>query len=248
MTLGTDVPMQTGSQPKYARFSRRLQAVLIDTILISLTLVGVLLVAVALESSNIGRLLGFSLVAALLLYEPLMVSLSGGTVGHLLRNLRVVDNRSRRNVSFPKAVARTVIKSLLGLYSFVSMALTRRYQAVHDLFTNSSVQIRDAARARPYHYYREQPDIAKPGMPSVARRIVVIGVYLLFGFAVYALVLLGLMSTGLLSEACFFDDRCSAGDSTLQWLSGLAWLGVSVSCIIRGWRGRLPGGRVRSQK
>ena len=52
--------------------------------------------------------------------------MAGGTVGHMLCNLRVVDDRSGRNVGIPKAIARVIIKSLLGWYSFISMATTRR--------------------------------------------------------------------------------------------------------------------------
>jgi len=43
-----------------------------------------------------------------------LISLTGGTIGHRRVNLRVVDDRTRGNVSFPKAVARTVVKGVLG--------------------------------------------------------------------------------------------------------------------------------------
>ena len=93
------------------------------------------------------------MVTAVLLYEPVLVSFTGGTVGHHLTNLRVVDDRGG-NVSFLKACARMVVKDLLGWCSFVILMATSRNQAIHDLVTRSTVQIRDLAKAlpRPIHH------------------------------------------------------------------------------------------------
>ena len=52
--------------------------------------------------------------------------------------MRVVDDRGG-NVSFIKALARMIIKSLLSWYSFLAMAMTSRHQAVHDLLPRSTV-------------------------------------------------------------------------------------------------------------
>lgn len=162
----------TSIEPAYGRFSRRLKAVVIDSIVIMLLLVTTLLVAVSAGSDRIGRILGFTLVAVWLLYEPLLVSFVGSTIGHYRTNLRVVDNRSHGNISFVKAVVRVFIKSMLGLYSFVTMATTSRHQAVHDLLTGATVQIRDRSKARPHDYValRATPT----AMPSVGRRVLVI--------------------------------------------------------------------------
>ena len=106
-----------------------------------LLLVTVLCVAISSDSDRIGRILGFAFLGIWLLYEPLLVSVTGSTIGHYATNLRVVDNRSHGNISFVKAVVRMIIKSALGLYSFITMATTSRYQAMHDLLTRSTVQI-----------------------------------------------------------------------------------------------------------
>jgi uncharacterized RDD family membrane protein YckC len=131
----------------YVRFTRRVQAVLVDTIIFMIVLAGALAVAVAFASDNIARIVGFTVAATWLFYEPMLVSLTGGTIGHYLYNMRVVDDRGG-NVNFLKTVARVVIKSLLGWYSFVAMAMTHRHQAIHDLLTSSTVQIRDLAKAQ----------------------------------------------------------------------------------------------------
>jgi uncharacterized RDD family membrane protein YckC len=55
----------------YARFTRRVQGVLIDSIIFMLILVGALIAAVSLASDNVGRILGVTFIATWLLYEPL---------------------------------------------------------------------------------------------------------------------------------------------------------------------------------
>lgn len=142
-----------------------------------LLLVGALLAAVAANSDHIGRILGFTLISIFLLYEPLLVSLTGSTVGHYLTNWRVVDNRTQGNVGFPKAAARLVIKALLGIYSFITMATTSRHQAVHDLMTRSTVQIRNRSKASSHHYAAERTELLSAGMPSRLRRVLVISAY-----------------------------------------------------------------------
>ena len=96
---------------------------MIDYIVISLLFAGALTVAVAFKSDSIRRIVGFSAAAIWLLYEPLLVSLTGSTLGHLYCNIRVVDNRGG-NISFAKAVLRTVLKTAFGWLSFLTMAVT----------------------------------------------------------------------------------------------------------------------------
>ena len=128
-----------------------MQGVFIDAIIFMLILAVALMLAVWFASDHIARILGVTVAATWLFYEPLLVSLTGGTIGHYLCNMRVVDD-DRGNIGFVKAVARMIIKSLLGWYSFLAMAMTSRHQAVHDLLTRSTVQMRDLAKAEPYHF------------------------------------------------------------------------------------------------
>jgi hypothetical protein len=181
---------------------------------------------------------------ALLLYEPILVSFTGGTLGHYFSNLRVVDERNGGNVSFLKACARVVIKGLLGWYSFIAMTATRRNQAVHDLLTRSTVQIRDPAKASPHQYITERVELAATGMPSRPRRVAVIcGCYLLLIFAAYIGVLAGLMAMGGLSSRCIDNNYCSSGERLVSLAVPLALLAASALCIALGWRGRLFGAR-----
>jgi uncharacterized RDD family membrane protein YckC len=243
MAAGAGAAQAAGDQTKYARFSRRLRGMMIDFVLFMVAMVVALQLAVAFNSNDLARVIGFGFIAGFFLYEPLMVAFAGGTVGHYLSNLRVVDDRSNGNVSLLKAIARVVIKALLGLYSFISMTAARRHQAVHDLLTRSTVQLRDPAKALPHHYIRERLELSSPGMPSRARRTLVIVLYLL-GSVILLVLLMGvLVDTGLYSRMCVGFGRCSANDRLLDAVVGLISLVVWAFCIGLGWRGRLWGAR-----
>ena len=227
----------------YARFSRRLRGVMIDTMLYLAALVGALFTAVATASDDLNRLLGYGLVLALLLYEPLLVWLTGSTIGHFYSNLRVVDDASHGNVSFPKALARAVIKGILGWYSFLSMAVTRRHQALHDLLTRSTVQMRDPAKAHSHHFVGERPALTSPAMPSRMRRVLVIAAYLVLVTALLVIAQSGLVLTGVISRSCALEDRCTLADKYVTLGLGLGWLALVALCLFLGWRGRLFGAR-----
>jgi hypothetical protein len=237
----------TSSQalPKYARFARRLRGLALDFILFLVLMVCALQIAVAFNQNDLARVLGFSLVIGFFLYEPLLVSLFGGTVGHYLSNIKVVDDRTNGNVSFLKAVGRVVIKTILGWYSFISMVATRRHQAVHDLLTRSTVQIRDPSIARGGGFAIERVELSSSGMPSVPRRIAIIVLYLLLVFVAAMLLFFALVLVGLISDECLRrEDWCSRTDNLVISGLGLCMLIVLVLCLGFGWRGRLWGARM----
>jgi uncharacterized RDD family membrane protein YckC len=224
--------------PRYARFSRRLRAMLLDWIITLIVMFGALLLAAAMGNDNVSRALGVAVVIALLLYEPVLVSYTGGTLGHFFAILRVVDARNGGNISFPKACARGAIKGLLGLHSFVTLAATRPNQAVHDLLTRSTVQIRDPAKAFPGQYMTERAEPAAANMPSGLRRVMVIFAYLLLMFVADAV-----MMAGSLSPACIDSNFCSAGERMVGFAAGIMPLALAALLIGLGWKGRLLGAR-----
>jgi uncharacterized RDD family membrane protein YckC len=226
----------------YVRFTRRVQAVLVDTIIFMIILAAALAVAVSSASDNIARIVGFTVAATWLFYEPLLVSLTGGTIGHYLYNMRVVDDRGG-NVNFLKAVARVLIKSLLGWYSFVAIAMTYRHQAVHDLLTSSTVQIRDLAKAQPHHFRGRRETISPPGMPSFVQRGAIVAAYLLSCFVLFSLAMASLGPVGLVSRQCIDGEPCSTMEFVVLTLLWVAWAGASIWAAVAGWQGRLLGAR-----
>ena len=241
MGSGTEIyPMPA---PRYARFSRRLRAMLIDWIITLIVMFGAVWLAVSVGNDSLSRGLGILAVVVLVLYEPILVSRMGGTLGHLFTNLRVVDDRNGGNIGFARACARVVIKGVLGLYSFVTLAATRRNQAVHDLLTRSTVQIRDPAKALPGQYIAERTEFAAAGLPSRSRRIVVTCAYLLLMAALYLFVVGRIVAPAAISNACLEGDFCSGGERILSLFIGAGLLGLCAVCITLGWRGRLAGAR-----
>jgi hypothetical protein len=212
---------------------------MIDWIIFLVLMAAVLSITAALQSDHIGRILGFTFLALLFFYEPVLVPLTGGTIGHYLCNLRVVDDRTNGNIGFLKAAARATIKSVFGIYSFITMGTTLRHQALHDVLTRSTVQIRNFAKAKAFHYRTER---TISGVPSRVRRTSVIVLYLI---AIYVLVAIILDLS--VPEACLSQRACPIIGRV--WAFGLVsiWLAASVGCIIYGWRGKLYGCRVRPQ-
>jgi hypothetical protein len=195
------------------------------------------------RSDDFSRTLGILVVLMLVLYEPVLVSLTGGTLGHYFTNLRVMDERDQGNVSFLKALARFALKGLLGWYSFIVMTATRRNQTIHDLQTRSTVQIRNPAKARPNDYITERSDFQNPDMPPRPQRVAIICVYLLLAATVYGLVLAAARATGMLSPACMNNANCSEAGWLLNIAVALIWIAASAACVGLGWRGKLLGAR-----
>ena len=122
-------------------------------------------------------------------------------------------------------------------------AATSRNQAVHDLLTGSTVQIRDPAKALPGQYIIERTEFAATNTPSPRRRLAVISGYLLLTAIVYLLIICGIIAAGVISDGCIDRNVCSAGERILSLNLGLTLLGASAACIALGWRGRLIGAR-----
>jgi hypothetical protein len=229
--------------PQYARFTRRLRGIVIDWMIVTIMLFGALFIATTQRNDDVSRAIGILAVVVMILYEPVLVSLTGGTLGHYFSNLRVVDDGHGGNVSFLKALARLIVKSLLGWFSFLVMMATRRNQAIHDLMTRSTVQTRDAANAKPHHYIAERTDFEGPAMPSRLRRLGVISGYLLLLIFIFLAGYTAIVVIGGVSAACINGGNCPVSFKLFETAWSLAWLLGSAICIGLGWRGKLPGAR-----
>jgi len=123
------------------------------------------------------------------------------------------------------------------------MLTTRRSQAVHDLLTRSTVQIRDASKAGPKQFIRERTEFDSPVLPSRTRRALVIVAYIVVFTALYAAAALGIMAAGAVTLACLTDDRCTRGDEHVFTIAAALWMAGCIVALALGWRGRLYGAR-----
>jgi uncharacterized RDD family membrane protein YckC len=154
-----DAPPQNGEEGEaeagyflYAKIWPRMKAILVDGFVLAGAFVIAAVVGANLPGS--GGIAFVVWVAFWILYDPVMVSRTGGTVGHHLQNLRVVSDRTGGPPSLVIAFIRNVVKGLLGIVSLLAMAGSTRQKTLHDLVAGTTVQARDPQLARLGHFTR----------------------------------------------------------------------------------------------
>ena len=84
------------------------------------------------------RIIAFVLI--FFLYDPIFVSVFGGTIGHMMFGIRVKREKNhQKNILFPVAIVRFIVKILLGWISLVTISGNEKKQAIHDSFVGSVV-------------------------------------------------------------------------------------------------------------
>lgn len=83
------------------------------------------------------RMIAFAFI--FILYDPLMVTLFGSTVGHRISNLKVQRFDNGKKIHFGLAIIRFLIKATLGWVSFFTVSTSKNRQAIHDSIVNSIV-------------------------------------------------------------------------------------------------------------
>jgi uncharacterized RDD family membrane protein YckC len=224
---------------RYATFSRRFRAVVVDTAIVC---AGVAAIAIASDAINqvpgSGRIAWILMFSLLFLYEPLFIWRRGATIGHAMNHLVVVADATGRAPGLGQAFARYLIKAVLGLPSFVTMALSRKHQAVHDLLTRTTVQLAPSAAADLSDFHVERTEEVATPPPSRWRRTVVAFGYLIMIFVVYAIVL-----TAIDRHGCVRNHICSENMQMVADGLTLVWFAASLASIVVAWKGRLPGAR-----
>lgn len=224
---------------RYPTLRRRFQAFLIDSVIFLSCFVGI---AVLLADAELHGGIKFGLlVGIVLILEPGLVSVTGATVGHHLRGLRVEDAASGANLDIFRAVLRFAAKSILGLPSLLFVAVTRRHQAIHDYLSHSIVILRNPELYASHQALPERVDSGQYVLPSRGRRMAAIrGYSFLSLFPVSILVL-------TIEEICLRQTWCSIPSALLDLLSSVIWTALLIFLIVVGWQGRLWGSmRTRS--
>lgn len=228
----------------YASLLRRHQALVVDAVLYAVILVAALFAPGVLElQPGTTRIILIAMIAFFLLYEPVLVSLKGGTLGHHVLGLRVVDADSGERIHFGRSLIRTFVKGFLGIISFMAMLVSRRAQAIHDLASDSVVIVADAAHAASIDLASPASPGDEAGLPSKPRRVVVIMAY-----SAATIVVLLIMLALMVTPACFDTERCTMLESLWMEAVGWVWLAATACFVIYGWRGKLFGARARAVK
>ncbi len=123
----------------YPGVSVRVKAVVTDSIMLVVFMLGVsYLFEVLGNVPDWARVMAF--VFIFILYDPLLTSTLGGTIGHMLFGIRVKrEKNQQKNILFPLAVIRFVVKALLGWISLLTVSGNKKGKAIHDLIIGSVV-------------------------------------------------------------------------------------------------------------
>lgn len=127
----------------YPGVSDRIKAVIADTFI----LVGMMIIITYIfaEFENVpdnARIIAFIFIFGL--YDPLLTSLLGGTLGHMMFGIRVKrTNNESKNILFPLAFLRYVVKASLGWVSLITVSANEKSKAIHDYLVGSVVVYKD---------------------------------------------------------------------------------------------------------
>lgn len=123
----------------YPGVSERVKAAIVDGIFL---VVMIIVVTLLFDSMNYegetGRIIAF--VCVFILYDPLLISLAGATLGHLAFGIRVKRQKDQsKNIILPLAIIRYVLKALLGVISLITVGMNPMRLAIHDSAVGSVV-------------------------------------------------------------------------------------------------------------
>ena len=227
---------ETGSL-RYPGLWWRAQAAMIDIMLLWAAFFAA---SIPVARTDLGPAAKIAIVAApILVLEPVLVWLTGATLGHHLKRLRVQDSKSGKNIGPIRAVLRFLTKATIGTFSLIFMLLTRRHQAIHDLMFRSVVVFKSSAELPEEDAYSER-EVEETGFvyPSRVRRILVILAYI---FVVMTVT--GTIAVFAVSQGCIERSLCTSAEDGIQYALGLTQLVTFVLLVVQGWRCRLWGCR-----
>jgi uncharacterized RDD family membrane protein YckC len=124
---------------KYGKLLTRFKAILIDgLILMGLGILVSTIFSQFKEVNNSIRAITFVLV--FFLYDPMMTSFIGATIGHMIIGLKVRREKDEtRKIIFPLAFIRFIIKASLGWLSLITVSSSKKGKAIHDSIVGSVV-------------------------------------------------------------------------------------------------------------
>lgn len=121
----------------------RVKAVVADSIVLILFMIIITYTFSSFEEvPEMARIIAF--VFIFLLYDPIFTSSFGGTIGHMTFGIRVKrENDEDKNILFPLALLRFILKALLGWVSLLTVSGNEKRKAIHDMVAGSVVVYND---------------------------------------------------------------------------------------------------------
>ncbi|WP_321289561.1 RDD family protein [uncultured Sunxiuqinia sp.] len=127
----------------YPGVSTRVKAVVTDSIILVIFIVGATYLFESFDNvPDFARIVAFIFI--FLLYDPLLTSTLGGTIGHIIFGIRVKrETNQDKNILFPLAIIRYLVKVLLGWISLLTISGNKKGKAIHDIIVKSVVIYKD---------------------------------------------------------------------------------------------------------
>lgn len=220
----------------------RVKAAMLDSIIIAVLIFSLAYLSIVIGISNPALKVLFIVIPVVLL-EPAMIWITGGSVGHHYSGIRIVGKDSGTNLFILNGIVRFVVKTLLGLISLVAMLLTRRHQSLHDIVSRSVVVFKNEDAALPRHMLQSRETVYRSEKPSIGRRLVVVIAYLFLIFMAYSL-----LFNFLASPNCLNNGQCSEAESFNLGVATLVFLVLMILVFIFGMLCKLPGAYFRASK
>jgi len=222
----------------YPRLLRRVQAVLIDSLVMPLA---IMLSVISMSSLHIDQAWVKSLffVVPILILEPGMVAFTGGTVGHHLLGIKVRCKKVDQPINFFVAIFRFSLKFLFGWLSLVMVLTTKKHQAIHDFLIGALV-VHKSSQGLPLHESLVERVIEEYGYQYPAKYLRLLSI--LF-YSILATVLFFLLLVALQNFACTDTQFCRLFIMISASLINFGWLFSLGLIAVFGWKARLYGCR-----
>jgi len=125
----------------------RVKAVMADSVVLIIFMVIISYIFSSFQSvPEVARIIAF--VFIFVLYDPIFTSSFGGTIGHMTFGIRVKrENNQEKNILFPLAILRFVVKALLGWISLLTVSGNEKRKAIHDMLVGSVVVYNDQPKS-----------------------------------------------------------------------------------------------------
>lgn len=222
----------------YPRLLRRIQGILIDSLIFAIALALSIFIAGYLKLENDYINAAILLLPALSI-DPFLITFTGGTIGHHLIGLQVRKQNKDENINLVFAYIRTFFKIILGTPSLIFVLTTKRHQAIHDIVSRSVVVVKNPDKVAFYEALPERVvDTQNYIYPGVFRRLIVI-----FGYFILFFIAISILMGFVLSDACVESIRCNNIDTLFSLIVYVIfWVGVFVIPAY-GWTACLYGCR-----
>lgn len=127
------------TEEKYPGVLDRVKAMVTDGIVVVVLILGITYIFSYFEKvPDNAKIIAF--VFIFLLYDLIFTSLFGGTIGHMLIGIRVKrEINEEKNILFPLAILRFLVKVLLGWISLLTVTSNKKRKAIHDYLIGSVV-------------------------------------------------------------------------------------------------------------